>query len=111
LLSRSEQLSRITEADMPLLEALGLKKIYDLRTTDERAAQPDRVPARAQDVVVDVLADAPSYPAQCAGDAARNTCTHRRCGVTLAGTLKTHSRAAWSGSNLPCSQAARSKRL
>jgi protein-tyrosine phosphatase len=57
LLYRSEQLSKITDAEMPLLAALGLKKIYDLRTTDERAAQPDRVPAGAQDVVVDVLAD------------------------------------------------------
>jgi protein tyrosine/serine phosphatase len=57
LLYRSEQLSKITDADLPLLVALGLKKIYDLRTTDERAAQPDRVPAGVQDVVVDVLAD------------------------------------------------------
>ena len=58
LLYRSEQLSKMTDADLPLLAALGLKKIYDLRTADERAAQPDRVPAGAQDVVVDVLADA-----------------------------------------------------
>jgi protein-tyrosine phosphatase len=58
LLYRSEKLSKITDADLPLLAALGLKKIYDLRTTDERAAQPDRVPAGAQDIVADVLADA-----------------------------------------------------
>jgi protein-tyrosine phosphatase len=57
LLYRSEQLSRITDADLLALEKLGLKKIYDLRTQDERAEQPDRVPAGAQDVVVDVLAD------------------------------------------------------
>jgi protein-tyrosine phosphatase len=57
LLYRSEQLSRITDADMPALEKLGLKKIYDLRTEGERAEQPDRVPSGAQYVVVDVLKD------------------------------------------------------
>lgn len=57
LIYRSEQLSRVTDADMPALEMLGLKKIYDLRTTDERTAQPDRVPAGAEYVVEDVLAD------------------------------------------------------
>jgi protein-tyrosine phosphatase len=49
------QLSRITDADMPALQKLGLRKIYNLRTATERAAQPDRVPPGAQDVVVDVL--------------------------------------------------------
>lgn len=58
LLYRSEQLSHISDADLPTYEQLGLKKIFDLRTADERAAQPDRVPDGAQDVVEDVLADA-----------------------------------------------------
>jgi protein-tyrosine phosphatase len=58
LLYRSEQLSGISDADMPAFAQLGLKKIYDLRTASERAAKPDRVPAGAQDVVEDVLADA-----------------------------------------------------
>lgn len=40
LLYRSEQLSRISETDILKLERLGLKKIYDLRTADERAEQP-----------------------------------------------------------------------
>lgn len=57
VLYRSEQLSRISDADMPTLQKLGLKKIYDLRTAGERTAQPDRVPAATQVVVVDVLAD------------------------------------------------------
>jgi protein-tyrosine phosphatase len=57
LVYRSEQLSRISDADMPALERLGLRKIYDLRTAEERSEQPDRVPRGAQDVVVDVLAD------------------------------------------------------
>jgi protein-tyrosine phosphatase len=57
LLYRSEQLSGITDRDMPALANLDLKKIYDLRTAVERAAGPDRVPAAAQDVVEDILAD------------------------------------------------------
>ena len=57
LLYRSEQLSKITDADMLVLEKLGLKKIYDLRTVDERAMQSDRVPVSTEYVVVDVLAD------------------------------------------------------
>lgn len=57
VLYRSEQLNRITDADMTVFEKLGLKKIYDLRTEGERSAQPDRVPPGAAHVVVDVLAD------------------------------------------------------
>jgi protein-tyrosine phosphatase len=57
LLYRSEQLSGITDQDMPALANLGLKKIYDLRTAVERAAGTDRVPAVAQEVVEDILAD------------------------------------------------------
>lgn len=65
LIFRSEQLGHITDAEMPAFAALGLKKIYDLRTADERAALADRVPPGAQDVVVDVLADtAQAGPAQ-----------------------------------------------
>lgn len=58
VLFRSEQLSRVTDEEMPALAQLGLKTIFDLRTADERAAQPERVPAGAQYVVADVLADA-----------------------------------------------------
>ncbi|MCZ7668123.1 MAG: tyrosine-protein phosphatase [Chloroflexi bacterium] len=57
LLYRSEQLGYITDAEMPTFAKLGLKKIYDLRTADERAELSDRVPDGAVDVVVDVLAD------------------------------------------------------
>jgi len=57
LIYRSEQLGRITDEEMPAFGALGLKKIYDLRTIDERTELPDRVPPGAVDVVVDVLAD------------------------------------------------------
>ena len=47
LIYRSEQLSGVTAADMPAFEGLRLNKIYDLRTADERALQPDRVPVGA----------------------------------------------------------------
>jgi protein-tyrosine phosphatase len=57
LLFRSEQLSGITDQDRPALANLGLKKIYDLRTAVERATGLDRVPAAAQGVVEDILAD------------------------------------------------------
>ena len=57
LLYRSEQLGRITEAELPALEKLGLKKIYDLRTEAERALLADQIPPGAEAVVVDVLAD------------------------------------------------------
>ena len=42
-----------------------LRRVYDFRTEAERTAEPDRVPAGAEYVVVDVLADAPGAgPAQ-----------------------------------------------
>lgn len=65
LLYRSEQLGQITDAEMPIFAKLGLKKIYDLRTADERAELADRIPDGAVYVVVDVLADqAGAGPAQ-----------------------------------------------
>lgn len=65
LLYRSEQLGHITDAEMPVFTKLRLKKIYDLRTDDERAELADRVPDGSVDVVVDVLADqAGAGPAQ-----------------------------------------------
>lgn len=65
VLFRSEQLSHVSDAELPALAQLGLKTIFDLRTFDERAAQIDRVPEGAQYVVADVLADAQgAAPAQ-----------------------------------------------
>ncbi len=54
---RSDQLSHVTEADMVAFDRLGLKNVVDLRTAEERSAQPDRLPNGAQGVVADVLAD------------------------------------------------------
>lgn len=65
LLYRSEQLSHVAGDDIPAYVALGLKKIYDLRTAAERAAGADMAPPGARDVVLDVLADATgAAPAQ-----------------------------------------------
>jgi protein tyrosine/serine phosphatase len=65
LLYRSVELGKLTDADMPKVDALGLRTIYDLRTKDERSALPDRLPSGANGVVCDVLADSPNAkPAQ-----------------------------------------------
>jgi protein-tyrosine phosphatase len=65
LLYRSTDLGKLSDADMPAVAALGLRAVYDLRTEAERTAEPDRVPAGADHVVLDVLADVPGAgPAQ-----------------------------------------------
>ena len=65
LLYRSTDLGKLSDADVPAVAALGLRVVYDLRTESERTAEPDRVPAGADHVVLDVLADAPGAgPAQ-----------------------------------------------
>ena len=61
----STDLGKLSDADMPAVAALALRTVYDLRTESERKAEPDRVPAGADYVVLDVLADAPGAgPAQ-----------------------------------------------
>ncbi|MCU0505366.1 MAG: tyrosine-protein phosphatase [Chloroflexi bacterium] len=57
LLYRSVDLSRITDAQAAALAALGVRVVYDLRTDDERAIAPDRMPPGADLVVADVMAD------------------------------------------------------
>ena len=65
LLYRSTELGKLTDADLEQVGRLGLRRVYDFRTEAERTAEPDRVPAGAEYVVVDVLADAPGAgPAQ-----------------------------------------------
>src|ERR1700678_3463420 len=55
---RSNQLNAISADDMKKMAALGLKNDFDLRTTEERAAKPDELPAGVKIVWRDVLADA-----------------------------------------------------
>jgi protein-tyrosine phosphatase len=65
LLYRSTNLSKLSDADMPAVAALGLRTVYDMRTESERSAEPDRLPDGVDGIVVDVLADATgAAPAQ-----------------------------------------------
>lgn len=41
---RSDRLSRLTEHDLARLSELGLKQLFDLRTPEEQASQPNRLP-------------------------------------------------------------------
>jgi protein-tyrosine phosphatase len=57
VLYRSTELHELAGPDVAALDALGLRTIYDLRTAAERADRPDRAPAGARDLPLDVLAD------------------------------------------------------
>lgn len=54
---RSTDLSRITETDLDTLAALRIAAVFDLRTAAEQELRPDRLPAHARHVALDVLAD------------------------------------------------------
>lgn len=57
MIFRSTDLSRLTDVDGKILVRLGIKTVFDLRTAHEREARPDRTPAGARHVGLDVLAD------------------------------------------------------
>ena len=57
VLYRAAGLSRATDDDVAALAGLGIGTVFDLRTTGERAAQPDRLPPTAALVVADVLGE------------------------------------------------------
>ncbi|GAA2714161.1 MULTISPECIES: tyrosine-protein phosphatase [Streptomyces] len=56
LLLRSGQLDRLDAATDPVVAALGIKTVIDLRTEHERLAHPDRLPDGSRLIVADVLA-------------------------------------------------------
>jgi protein-tyrosine phosphatase len=56
-LYRSTELNKLAGDDMATLGRFGIRTVFDPRTDDERAAEPDRLPDGAQPVVCDVLAD------------------------------------------------------
>lgn len=60
---RSDALDKLTAADLAKLKRLSIRTVYDLRMESERSAAPDRVPAGATHVVVDVLAGSPTFTA------------------------------------------------
>ena len=57
LLFRSVDLSRLDEAGAATLAGLGIRTVFDLRTAAERERGPDRLPAGAEPVMLDVLRD------------------------------------------------------
>ena len=58
LVYRSSQLSDISAGDMKKLANLNLKTVFDLRTAEERDANPDELPPGVKNVWMNVLADA-----------------------------------------------------
>lgn len=65
---RATELHGLTDDGFAQLASLGLRTVFDLRTTAERDAQPDRLPTGVRDVHLDVLADDPSNAAAGAAD-------------------------------------------
>lgn len=57
VLYRSVALDKLVPHDAAELERRGIRTVFDLRTKAERAAEPDRLPGGAAEVVCDVLAD------------------------------------------------------
>ena len=57
LLYRSDQLDRVSDADLAAMERLGLRLVIDLRTASERTREPDRLPRGSAPLVLDVAAD------------------------------------------------------
>jgi protein-tyrosine phosphatase len=65
VLYRSTELGRLAGDDVAAVAALGVRIVFDLRTTREREAEPDRLPDGVRLVVCDVLADSQDVaPAQ-----------------------------------------------
>lgn len=72
VLYRSTALDAATDADLGELERRGIRTVFDLRTVSERTSAPDRLPAHATVVDLDVIADSPGgSPAKLAELAAR----------------------------------------
>lgn len=58
LLYRSTALAHASDSDLELLRQRAIRTVYDLRTPEERATSPDRLPAGVSEVALDVMADA-----------------------------------------------------
>lgn len=79
---RSATLASLSDADSPRFAALGIGTVYDLRTADEAAASPDRLPEGVRGVGLDVLADSSLSVAARLGDLATDP---QAFAATLAG--------------------------
>ena len=65
---RSAGLGALSDADLPRFAGLGIGTVYDLRTVDENAASPDRIPDGTRQVPLDVLADSSTSIAASLGE-------------------------------------------
>jgi protein-tyrosine phosphatase len=79
---RSATLASLSDTDGPQFAALGIETVYDLRTADEAAASPDRLPEGTRSVELDVLADSSLSVAARLGDLSADP---RAFAATLAG--------------------------
>lgn len=59
LIFRSDELDRLSDADLAKIARLAPALVVDLRTEGERTRGPDRLPPGAEPMVADVAADAP----------------------------------------------------
>ncbi|WP_291794759.1 tyrosine-protein phosphatase [Brevibacterium sp.] len=67
ILYRSVDLSRVDADGLDVLQGLGIRTVFDLRTAPECEQRPDRLPAGAHRVALDVLRDSQqTAPAQMA---------------------------------------------
>jgi protein-tyrosine phosphatase len=57
VLYRSVALDQASEADLEALSTLGIRTVFDLRTAIERQRRPDRLPADAKHIALDLLVD------------------------------------------------------
>lgn len=64
LIFRSDGLDELSDADKAVLDELGIALVCDLRTEGERTDAPDILPAGAETVSLDVLADGEDIAAQ-----------------------------------------------
>lgn len=58
MIYRADQMDKVSDADLGALTALSTSVVIDLRTKSERSREPDRLPAGARHLVLDVAADA-----------------------------------------------------
>lgn len=58
MLYRSAEFADLNGGDLAAFDQLGIRSVYDLRTADERAANPNTLPAGVEYIVLDILADA-----------------------------------------------------
>lgn len=58
LLYRSAEFADLADADLAAFSELGIRSVYDLRTADERSANPNTLPDGTEYIVLDILADA-----------------------------------------------------